>query len=114
MSEAKTINLTIGERIAALKIFDGFKGSLATLATLIEDVKQFTISPEEWEKAERKVETNPDGTENWKWEEDKVLKDVTMQEPTAQFLKDEIKKKSDAGEITLKDVALASLSKKLA
>jgi len=114
MSDAKTINLTIGERIAALKIFDSFHGSLDTLAVLLEDVKQFTITVEEWEQAEKVVTKNPDATESWTWNDEKVLKDIVLQGATVKFLSDEIKKKSDAGEITLKDIALSTLNKKIA
>lgn len=115
MSEAKTTSFqfTIGERIAALKIFDSFKGSLSVLSVLLEDVKQFTVSTEEWEQAERKIDKNADGTENWNWNDEKVVKEINLQSESAQFLKDEIKKKSDAGEVTLKDIALVNISKKL-
>lgn len=118
MSEAKTISLTIGERVAALKLFDAFKGSISTLATLLDDVKQFTVSNEEWEKANlvktpnKNAQGEPDGTEQWKWDET-VENEITLQEGSYTYLKDEIKKKSDAGDITLADVALVSLEKKL-
>lgn len=118
MAETKTVTLTLGERLAAIKLFDGFKGSISTLATLIDDVKPFTISAEEWEKAElvktqnKNAQGEPDGTEQWKWN-DTVEKEITMQDSTVTYLKDEIKKKSDAGEITLADIALVTLEKKL-
>lgn len=110
--EAKTITLSIGERVAALKLFDAFKGSIVTLAGIMDDVKQFPVSPEEWETANLIKTPNTDGTENWKWD-DSVTKDVNVSEVTSQYLRGEIKKKSDAGEITLADIALISLEKKL-
>lgn len=113
MTEAKTITLTIGERVAALKIFDAFKGSISTLATLLDDVKQFAVTAAEWEEAELVKTPNADGTEQWKWNEEKCLKEITIQDSSAKYLKDEINKKSDAGEITLADIALVSLEKKL-
>ncbi len=69
MAEAKTISLTIGERVAALKLFDAFKGSISTLSTLMDDVKQFPVTTEEWEKANLVKTPNGDGTEQWKWDD---------------------------------------------
>lgn len=112
MSDAKTLNLTIGERIKALAILDSFKGSLATLAVLLEDVKDFAVSEEEWTAANLVKTPQADGTVTWKWD-DVGAKDVKAQKATVDFLLDEIKKKSDANEITLADVSLISLDKKL-
>lgn len=117
MSEAKEVTqveLTIGERLAAIKIFDAFKGSLEVLADLIKDVKQFSITDEEWAQAEKKVSKNEDGTERWNWNEEKVMKSVTLEPATLKYLKSKIKEKSDAGDITLADLALANLNNKLA
>ena len=113
MADPKTVNLTIGERIAALKLFDAFKGSLTTLATLLEDVKQFTITDEEWKEAGLVKTDKPDGTSTWNWTEGKVNKEITLQQPSIDYLKQSIKTKSDAGEITLADVALSTLDAKL-
>ena len=124
MADPKTVNLTIGERVAALKLFDAFKGSISQLSTLLEDVKQFTVSDEEWETAGLvKTPTvdgqgNPDGRENWKWNEvDKdgkpLTKEITLQEASLKYLKDDIQRLSDANEITIADVALVGLQKKL-
>lgn len=109
----QTVNLTIGERLSSLKILNAFKGNLDTLAVLLEDVKQFTVTDEEWTEAELVKTANPDGTENWKWNEEKALKDIVLQPATSNFIKDEIKKKSDAGEITIADINLSTLNKKL-
>lgn len=113
MSEAKTLSLTIGERVKALGILDGFKGSLATLATLLEDVKQFVVTDEEWTAADLVKTPTPDGKETWKWNESAPEKEVTIQAPTVDVLKADIKTKSDANELTIADVALVSLDKKL-
>lgn len=54
MTEAtttKTVSLTIGERLAAVKMFDAFKGSISVLATIMEDVKSFPVTEDEWVKA---------------------------------------------------------------
>lgn len=117
MSEAKTLELTIGERLAALKIFDAFKGSMVTMKALLDDVKQLPMTEEEWTKANL-VKTpvagnngQPD-SEQWKWDE-VVKKEVTLQSETVEYLKAQIKSKSDAGEVTLSDVALVSLNDKI-
>lgn len=112
MSDAKTLSLTIGERLAALKMFDAFKGSVTALASLMDDIKQFPISSEEWETAKLVKTPNADGTEQWNWD-DTGVKEITVQESTLTYLVDEIKKKSDAGEVTLADLALVTLEKKL-
>lgn len=116
MSEAKTITLTLGERLAALKIFDAFKGSMATMKSLLDDVKQLPITEEEWKEANliKTPVKGPDGSdqETWKWEE-KVNKEVVLQGDTLDYLKAQIKAKSDAGDITLQDVALVSLDGKI-
>lgn len=114
MSEAtKSYTLGIGERLAALKILNEFKGSLDTLSVLLEDVKQFPISEEEWVEAKKEVSKNDDNTERWVWKDEIVQKEITLKEPTLAYLRAEVKKKSDAGEITLADVALVSLNKKI-
>ncbi len=115
-TEAKTVTLSLGERIAALKIFDQFKGSMVTMKALLEDVKQLPVTEEEWKTANL-VKTpikGQDGSEQeqWKWDET-VSKDVTFQPETVEYLTASIKAKSDAGEISLSDVALVSLSDKL-
>lgn len=111
---SKKINLTIGERIAALRIFDAFKGSITELATIMDDIKVITVTQEEWDKAERVV-TKVENSEQWKWNEgdEKTWKEVELGTETISYLVKSIKEKSDKGEITLADAALISLNKKL-
>ena len=109
----KTIALTLGERLAAVRMFDSFKGSISVLAVLLEDVKKFVIDAEEWEKANLIKTPAGDGTESWKWNEEGTDKDIEIQPESVEYLLAEIKKKSDTGEITLADVALVTLEKKL-
>ncbi len=107
------ITLTISERIAALSILNAFKGNLETMAALLEDIKQFPVTDEEWKKADKK-ETKIGTEVQWTWDDDKGgLKEVELQEPTSNYLKDSIKQKDEAGEITFQDKALVSLNKKL-
>lgn len=112
MSEAKTITLTIGERVAALKIFDAFSGTMATMKSLLDDVKQLPVTEEEWTKANLVKTPIAGGQEQWKWDET-VNKEVTLQGDTVDYLKTKIKEKSDGGQITMADVSLASLDEKL-
>lgn len=112
MAESKTINLTIGERLAALKIFDAFEGSKAGLRALLEDVKQLPVTEDEWKEAGLIKTPAQDGQETWKWEE-VVNKDVTFQPETIQILVGAIKNKSDSGKMTLQDIPLSTLDTKL-
>lgn len=107
------VSLNLGERVAALKIFDAFKGNISTLAVLIDDVKLFTVSEEEWKTAGLVKTQSADGTqESWKWNE-VVEKEIEIQKESLAYLLAKIKEKSDANEITLADLALMSLEKKL-
>lgn len=116
----KTIELSISERVAASKIINDFKGNITTLALLVDDVKKIAITDEEWVEAEL-VKTpildkdgQPTGNDNWQWKDKEgAEKSIELDTAIVTFLTDEIKKKSDANEITIGDVALIGLNKKL-
>lgn len=110
----KTATFTVGERVAAMKIFDAFKGSISTLSIIMEDVKKFAVTKEEWDQAELTKVDGKDGAQTWNWKDTIVFKEIAMQNETAEYLKTAIKKKSDEGEITLADIALIELEKKIA
>ena len=107
----KNITLTIGERLAALKIFDAFKGSVTELVTIMDDVKALVITPEDWEKAKRVITKTGTG-EQWKWDEavEATWKEVTLQAASVSYLLKSITEKTD---VTIADIALISLSNKL-
>jgi hypothetical protein len=113
---SKTITLTVGERLAALKIFDAFKGSVTELSTIMDDVKQVAITNVEWEKAKREIikGKNEAGqeTQQWQWQEadESTWKKLTLAPETLAYLTKSIKDKTD---VTVADLALISLSKKL-
>lgn len=108
-----TVSLTIGERLAALKLFDAFKGGLSQLSVILEDVKKFVVTEEEWTAAGLTKTPSGDGkTEQWKWDE-KEPKSIEIQKDSVDYLTSKIQEKSDAGEVSLADVALISLSAKL-
>lgn len=111
---SKTIILTLGERLAALRICDAFKGSIIELTSIMDDVKKLAIKPEEWEVANRIIEENG-AQQTWKWDEEneKTFKEVSLDNATVSYIEKSIKEKSDKGEVTIGDVAFISLSKKL-
>lgn len=119
MATKKTLQLNISERLSSLAILNGFKGNLDKLALILEDIKGFSITEEEWEKAERKVtpmrnEAGQDTTQ-WNWDDVKGgEKDIEIYLETADYLRTSIKEKSDKGELTLQDKPLISLQTKLA
>jgi hypothetical protein len=115
---SKKITLSIGERLAAVRLFDVFKGKTSELAVLLDDVKKFVISEDEWKKANLvKTPGTPDAhgnpTESWKWDEKGNDKVIETEKESVDYLLREIDRKNTAGEITLADVALVTLEKKL-
>lgn len=116
----KTVELTISERVAASKIINEFKGTLTQLATLLDDTKKIAISEEEWAGAGLvktpilDTEGNPTGSDKWNWNDlPENDKGIELDADTVSFLTGDIKKKSDENLITIGDVALISLNKKL-
>lgn len=114
---SKTITLTIGERVAALKIFDAFKGGITELTAILDDVKKIVISEDEWTKAGLVKTPSADGkSESWKWNEtdESNNKDVEFDSLSIAYLQRTIKAKSDNNEIVLQDLPIISLNKKIA
>ncbi len=114
----KTISLNISERLSSVSILNGFKGNLDKLAGILEDIKHFAISEEDWEKAERKVTPTKDAEGNdsvqWNWNDEKGgEKEITISESTASYIRETIKEKNDKGEFTLQDKAFITLQAKL-
>lgn len=116
---AKVVSLNISERYRVLVLLNEFKGNMETLVSLQDDVKKLRIEDAEWEKAERKINKvkGADGTETeqWNWNDEKGgEKEIDLEKETAKYLKEAIDKKDKANEITLQDIVLISISKKLA
>ncbi len=112
---SKTFSLSVGERHAAIDILNAFKGSLEKLAVVLEDIKAFPLTNEEWDGPAKRVVTKlEDGQESWTWSEE-YLKEISVQEATLEYLKSEIDAKSARGEYTVnyKDRAAISLRVKL-
>lgn len=110
---SKTLSLNISERLAALSILNGYKGNLDTLAVILEDIRAFTISEEEWTKAERKEIKDGENVQ-WNWDNEKGGdKEITIDSATAKFMLDDITKKDAAGEFTIQDKPYITLMSKL-
>ena len=110
----KIIKLNISERLFALKYLDSFKGTVSLLSKVMDSVKSFGISPEEWEKADRKITKGADGEENWAWDNEKAgVKDVEADEDVFSFLKISIDKQEKEEGFGLADRAVIDLRSKI-
>lgn len=110
----KTLSLNISERYYALTILNDFKGNIEKLATILEDIKQFSISEEDWKKANRKIETAGEDKVTWTWNDETAgLKEITVNDSTGVYLADTIKSRSDKGELTVQDRVAIELMNKL-
>ena len=109
-----TIKLNIAERLFSLTMLNAYKGSLDKLSVILEDIKKFPITKEEWKTAEKKEVKTSDGGMNWTWNDEKGgIKDIEVNKITVDYLTEEIKKKDDAGEFTLADRNVITLKGKL-
>jgi hypothetical protein len=134
----KKVSLNLSERYTALPILQDFKGKLSDLALILEDIKQFPITNEEWKQAERvismkakvkesglvgmvnvedfKVETmeKVDDLLQWNWNDEKGgEKAMELNDVTVSFIKNFINEKSEKGEIELADKVFITLLAKL-
>ena len=122
----KTVTLNISDRYKALSILDNFKGSMADLSHILDDVKVLVVTEEEWTQA-GKVEHyfNEQGQEvpkgdpsvksgNLTWDNEKgPQKACELNQSTVDYLKTFIKEKDDAKEITVADKDLIHLQQSL-
>lgn len=108
------LSLSISERLFCLTVLNAFKGNLEKLSVILEDIKKFPITEEEWKKAEKKETKMPDGTMQWNWNDEKGgEKEIEISMATADYLKEEIERKDIAEEFTLADKNIISLKDKL-
>lgn len=108
-----TLNLTVSERLAALRLFDEFKGTLTQTASVLDDVKSLVVKDEKWEKVGLKKTPNQDGSTTWNWNDEGSEEDVKLSVEGVTYLKDTINKRSEKGEITLSEKALITISSKI-
>lgn len=109
----KTISLNVSERLFAITILNTFKGSLSDLAVILEDIKQFPLLEDEWEKAERK--TTQVGQETLtQWNDEKGgEKEINLQNETIDYLMETIKEKDKKKEFGLVNRAAITLFEKI-
>lgn len=113
MSTFKEAELNTSERLAALAILNTYKGNLDTLAVILEDIRQFVITDEDWVKADRKVTAGPDG-DQWVWDNEKGgMKKVSLAKETTEFILKDIDERDKKGEFTIKDKPYIDLRIKL-
>lgn len=113
----KTFSLTIGERAAAIRLFDEFKGGMVALGKVLEDAKVFAVSEEEFKAAGLVITPgkNEQGQEvtSYQWKEEGSEKEVSLSSEGLDYLVAKIKAKNDANEFTPADRALVALNQKL-
>ena len=112
----KEINLTVGERILIVAMFNeiGKATDIQTLGLLLDETKNLAMSKEQWDAIPDLVKT-PDGQggEAYVWDDEKTEKPFTLQDKTVDLLKAVIKKKDEAKEFSVADKAVVTLSAKL-
>ena len=109
----KKLKLNISERLFALKYLDDFKGSVSMLAKVLDNVKQFGVTKEDWERAE-KVETKNGNSIQWQWNDEKGgLKEIEVDKDVVDYLAVTIDKVEKAGGFGLADKAVIDLKTKL-
>lgn len=113
----KELELTIGERLIVVSLFNEIisKGAdIETLALLIGETKAIAMTKEEWDGVADLVKT-PDGNggESWVWEDAATSRKFPLEERTVDMLKAKIRAKSDAKEFGIADKAVISLNPKL-
>lgn len=112
------LSLTISERVYAIALLNQFKGNIDTLVDILDDIKVTRITEEEWEKAEKKVNTSV-GEEgqpvtSWTWNDEKGgEKEIEVSKSTKEYLVGKIKELDDKGQLTLQDRAAITLLGKL-
>lgn len=112
------IKLNISERLFSIKIFNEFKGDLETMSHLMSDIKKFTVSEEDWKKANRQVQTvkNEKGEDvtQWSWDDEKGgLLEIEINNKTRDYLLSEIEKMNSEKSFTFTDKAVITLKSKL-
>lgn len=107
------LEITIAERIAAMRLFDEFKGTLSQTAAILDDVRALAVKNDKWEKVNLRKTQNPDGSVTWNWDDEGSEENINMSPEGVSYLKDAVTKRSDNNEIGLADKALITLMSKL-
>ena len=112
------LSLTVSERIYSLALLNQFKGNLETLIDIMEDIKGFRMTDEEWTKVDKQVNTvmgeNGKPITSWTWDDAKGgEKEIEITKTTKDYLSEKIKESNDKGLFTLQDRAVLTLRDKL-
>lgn len=110
---AKQLSLTLGERLASIKVLNELKMNTSDLAVVLEDVKKFSITEEDWAAANLVKTPAENGTETWKWDENAPEKEIEIDSTTARLIEKSLQEKSDKNEFTIADVGAMKLLAKL-
>ena len=107
----KKVSLTHAERLEVSKILNTTKfKALADMAHALDDAKVVAHSADEIKAIG--LEVINEG-KNIKWNEDKVEKELELSDASVGAILDEIKKREEAGDITIADSNLITLQEKL-
>lgn len=107
---SKTIEIGIAERIQLIGVFNQVKGDVETLQSVLEDVKEVSISEEEKKSINFREVKNDEGvTVSLAWDESPA-KSVTLSEKTVEFV---LKFVANAKELSIADAPLLEVNKKL-
>ena len=99
--EKKNISLTIGERLAMLRLMDDLKGSLEASTLARHDVDAISVKKEEWESAGLVKTPQAEGKEAWTWKDEGSEKEMEINKSTIDFVLGKLNAKDKAGEFTL-------------
>lgn len=110
---SKTFTLSIQERTVSLRLMNEVKANIETLAFLLEDAKKLAITDDEWTESKRVITTNADQSTTWNWDDTIVMKEVELAQQTVDALHAKIQEKSSGNELTIQDIAVIELDKKL-
>ena len=109
------VKLNISERIFALGILNGFKGKLETMGSILEDIKGFSLTPEDKKKClwvENKDANDVIQSVGWN-DIEGGEKELELQAETLDYLLETIEDRNKKGDLTLQDKAVISLKEKL-
>lgn len=122
---SKEFTFKLSERYSLIRVMNELKGNIELLAALFEDVKAVSITPDEW-KAANLTKTPTDEQvaampaeeratvgQQWNWDDEVGEKAITLSLPTINAVVAFIKARSDANELSIADIALVNLQKKL-
>lgn len=114
----KEFTFTIGERLAMIRLYNEFKGTMTEMVQLQEDVKNVVITDEEAAQAEMKTVPagkDKDGNDlsRTTWKDEGNDKVVSLSQESVDYLRAKIKAKNEAKEFTFGDKEIASLADKI-